>query len=81
MRTSQQVDEIVTDVKQRLAAEKDVPLRVADSYVWDEWLYITVITARPGVRASDHASAMARVEGELRREGVENVLLVPPDQP
>lgn len=43
----------------------------------DGWLYLVVKPRSSGIRASDYAYIMARVEKELRAEGIENVLLVP----
>lgn len=43
----------------------------------DDWLYIAVEPSRPGVRASEHANFMSKVERELRAAGDDNVLLVP----
>ncbi len=43
----------------------------------DEWLYIVVVPSKPGVRASEYANFMSKVERELRAAGDDNVLLVP----
>jgi hypothetical protein len=79
MPTTQQVTEIVSKVKHRLAqAERDgIYLKVTGEKLDDDWLYVVVVPSRPGVRASDHASFMSKVERELRAEGDDNVLLVP----
>jgi len=75
----QQVSEIVDKVRTRLKdAESDgVYLKVVDERLDDDWLYIVVAPTRPGVRASDHARLMSRVERELRQQGDDKVLLVP----
>ena len=79
MPTTAQVTEIVDKVRHRLAdAERDgIYLKVTRESLDDDWLYIVVSPARPGVRASDHAGIMSRIERELRAEGDDNVLLVP----
>jgi hypothetical protein len=79
MPTAQDVASIVDRVTQRLTeGEKDgVHLRVIDHKLDDDWLYIVVVPSRPGVRASEYANFMSKVERELRAAGDENVLLVP----
>jgi hypothetical protein len=79
MPTTAQISPIVEKVRNRLAeAERDgIYLKVSGERLDDDWLYIAVIPARPGVRASDHATLMARIERELRQQGNDNVLLVP----
>ncbi len=77
MPTPQQVPGIVADVRRLLAAQKDVALQVSGENLDDDWLYIVVTPAKPGVRAYDHAITMSRVERELRQAGTEKVLLVP----
>ena len=77
--TQQQVDQIIKKVESRLAAEeaKGVPLKVAGHKLDDDWLYVVVVPKQAGVRASDHARLMSRIERELRAEGDDQVLLVP----
>ncbi len=79
MPTTAQQDEIVDRVRKQLAdAEAEgVYLKVSDFKLDDEWLYIVVEPQKSGVRASDHANLMAKIERELRRDGVDQVLLVP----
>ncbi len=43
----------------------------------DDWLYLTVVPTHPGERASAHAYRMTDIERTLRREGYDQVLLVP----
>lgn len=43
----------------------------------DDWLYVCVDTNSTSVRVSDFAEALSEIERELRRHGVDNVLLVP----
>ena len=77
--TQQQVTDIVNEVRQRLAdAERQgVFLKVTGNKLDDDWLYIVVVPSRPGVRASEYANYMSKVERELRAAGNDNVLLVP----
>ena len=77
--TQQEVADIVNKVKQRLAdAEEDgIYLTVTGEKLDDDWLYIVVVPSRAGVRASDYANFMSKVERELREAGDDNVLLVP----
>lgn len=77
--TQQEAMDIVNKVKQRLAdAERDgIHLKVSGEKLNDDWLYIVVVPSRPGVRASEYANYMSKVERELREQGEDNVLLVP----
>lgn len=77
MPTQEQVPQIIQRVQHSLAAVPGQPLRVTGEHLDDTWLYITVEPARPGVSALDHANEMSRIERELRRDGVDEVLLVP----
>ena len=77
MPTTTQVTDIIDKVNKRLRAEQDIHLTVTNYKLDDEWLYIVVVPAKPGVRASEYANFMSKVERELRAQGDENVLLVP----
>lgn len=79
MPTMQQVDDIVKKVEHRLAQAEaaGIHLKVADAKLDDEWLYVVVVPKQAGVRASDHAELMAKIERDLRAGGDEQVLLVP----
>ncbi len=79
MPTTQRVTDIVKKVKKRLAkAEREgIHLKVTGQKLDDDWLYIVVEPSKSGVRASDHATFMSKVERELRAAGDDNVLLVP----
>jgi hypothetical protein len=79
MPTQAQVPGIIKEVRQRLAdaARGGVDLKVAGEKLEDDWLYVVVAPARPGVRASDHARLMSDIERELRQQGNDHVLLVP----
>jgi hypothetical protein len=79
MPTTQQVSDILEKVKNRLSdAERDgIYLKVSGEKLDDDWLYIVVVPSRSGVRASDHATFMSKIERELRAAGDDNVLLVP----
>jgi hypothetical protein len=77
--TQQAAATIVNKVKQRLAeAENEgIHLKVSGDKLDGDWLYIVVVPSRPGVRASEYANYMSKVERELRAAGDDNVLLVP----
>ena len=66
-------------VKKRLAeAEKEgIYLKVSGDKLDGDWLYIVVVPSKAGVRASEYANYMSKVERELRAAGDDNVLLVP----
>ena len=77
------VDEVVKKVRERLralSADLPTPVELEDQEPRledDGWLYLVVQPAKPGVRASDYAFLMARVEKELREEGIDKIVLVP----
>jgi hypothetical protein len=77
--TQQEAADIVKKVKERLvnAEEEGIFLEVTGDKLDDDWLYIVVVPSRPGVRASQYANYMSKVERELRAAGDDNVLLVP----
>jgi len=77
--TMEQADVIVNKVKRSLAnaREKGVELEVRSYKLDDDWLYIVVVPSHEGVRASEYANHMSKIERELRAEGHDNVLLVP----
>jgi hypothetical protein len=79
MPTTLQVTDIVEKVRNRLTdGEKEgVHLKVANQKLDDDWLYIVVVPSKPGVRASEYANFMSKVERELRAAGDDHVLLVP----
>jgi hypothetical protein len=79
MPATQQVTGIVEKVKKRLenAQQDGIHLKVSAEKLDDDWLYIAVLPSRSGVRASEHAAFMSKIERELRAEGDDNVLLVP----
>ena len=74
-----QVSEIVEKVRQSLkdAEREGIFLHVESESLDDDWLYIVVVPSRPGIRASDHATLMSRIERNLRAEGNDKILLVP----
>jgi hypothetical protein len=59
------------------AEAEGVHLKVSDYKLDDDWLYIVVEPAKAGIRASDHANLMSRIERELRKDDIDQVLLVP----
>ena len=77
--TPQAATDIVNKVKKRLAdAEKEgIYLKVTSDKLDDDWLYIVVVPSKPGVRASEYANFMSKVERDLRAGGDDHVLLVP----
>ena len=79
MPTTRQISDIVKKVKARLADAESagVHLKVANSKLDDDWLYIVVVPTKAGERASDHARLMSRIEKDLRKQGDDQVLLVP----
>jgi hypothetical protein len=79
MPTTLQVSEIVRKVQEQLKTSETegVYLKVSGERLDDDWLYIEVIPAKPGVSASDHAGVMTRIERKLRAEGIDQVLLLP----
>jgi hypothetical protein len=80
MPTVTQTADIVQKVESRLAdaeREEGIALKVSGHKLEDDWLYIVVVPSRPGVRASEYANFMSKVERELRAAGDANVLLVP----
>jgi hypothetical protein len=79
MPTVQQVDPIVKKVENLLkeAEARGIHLKVSDSKLDDDWLYVVVVPSQSGVRASDHAQLMSQIERQLRAEGDSRVLLIP----
>jgi hypothetical protein len=75
----EQTSAIVDKVRQRLAEgeRKNVHLKVEGEKLDDDWLYIVVVPSKPGVRASEYANFMSKIERELRQQGDDQVLLVP----
>ncbi|HET6251533.1 MAG TPA: hypothetical protein VFE47_27865 [Tepidisphaeraceae bacterium] len=73
------MSDIIQKVQDQLtAAEADgIHLKISNERLDDDWLYIEVIPAKPGVRASDHAGLMSKIERKLRADGIDQVLLVP----
>jgi len=79
MPTTQQITPIIEKVRQRLVEgeREGIHLKVVSQKLDDDWLYIVVVPSKPGVRASEYANFMSRIERELRAQGEDNVLLVP----
>jgi hypothetical protein len=74
-----QTSAIVDKVRRRLAdgEREGIHLKVTGDKLDDDWLYIVVVPSKPGVRASEYANFMSKIERELRADGHDNVLLVP----
>lgn len=79
MPTTQQITDIVETVRKRLAEgeREGIHLKVVSEKLDDDWLYIVVVPSKPGVRASEYANFMSKIERELRAQGDDQVLLVP----
>jgi hypothetical protein len=79
MPTMEQTSAIVDKVRTRLidGEREGINLKVAGDKLDDGWLYIVVVPSKPGVRASEYANFMSKIERELRAQGDDNVLLVP----
>lgn len=79
MPTLLQIDPIVKKIERALvdAETRGIHLKVAQSKLDDDWLYVVVVPKQAGVRASDHANLMSQIERKLRADGDENVLLIP----
>jgi len=79
MPTTQQITDIVEKVRKRLAEGEraGIHLKVVSEKLDDDWLYIVVVPSKAGVRASEYANFMSKIERELRAEGDDQVLLVP----
>ncbi|HWB53649.1 MAG TPA: hypothetical protein VG722_05630 [Tepidisphaeraceae bacterium] len=79
MPTTQHITDIVDKVRNRLAEgeREGIHLKVVSHKLDDDWLYIVVVPSKPGVRASEYANFMSKIERELRAQGDDQVLLVP----
>jgi hypothetical protein len=79
MPSTTQVTDIVDKVRKRLddGAKEGIHLKVVSEKLDDDWLYIVVVPSKPGVRASEYANYMSKIERELRAAGDDHVLLVP----
>ncbi len=76
------VQRILDDVRKKLkarAVRSGVSLELAEGGYrqGDDWLEVVVRPMESGVRAYDYVEELVAVEDELRREGVEKVVLVP----
>jgi hypothetical protein len=79
MPSTTQVTDIVDKVRKRLhdGEKEGIHLKVISEKLDDDWLYIVVVPSKPGVRASEYANYMSKIERELRAAGDDHVLLVP----
>ena len=79
MPTTQQTTDIVEKVRKCLAEgeREGIHLKVISEKLDDDWLYMVVVPSKPGVRASEYANFMSKIERELRAQGDDQVLLVP----
>jgi len=82
MRTQGEIDSVLRDVQARLDARRlsmGLALHVPkDGYLQDEdWLSVIVEPDAPGMRAYDYVDALGDIEQELRKSGVDHLVLVP----
>ncbi len=79
MPTTEETSAIVDKVRKRLTdgEREGIHLKIDSEKLDDDWLYIVVVPSKPGVRASEYANFMSKIERELRAAGHDNVLLVP----
>ena len=80
MPTTQQITDIVEKVRKRLAdgEREGIHLKVVSEKFDDDWLSIVVVPSKAGVRASEYANFMSKIERELlAAQGDNHVLLVP----
>ncbi len=79
MPAKQDIPTIVAKVRQMLSDVEahGVHLKLAGQRFDDQWLYRVVEPTQAGERASQHAHTMTTIERTLRKEGYEQVLLVP----
>lgn len=72
-------EKIIKRTKQLLkrARADGIHLDLAAYRFDDGWLYLVVTPTKKGERASEHAHRMTEIERTLRKEGYEQVLLVP----
>ena len=76
--TTEEIPQVVEFVRQRIKDHHiDLKLEEREYRVEDEWLYLVVTPARPGIRASDYAKEMSDIEKELHERNIYNVILVP----
>jgi hypothetical protein len=75
MATAAQVNSIVSKIESMIAASGK-PLRVVGHHLDDTWLTV-VITSGSNVRASEYADFMSEIERALRKDGYDEVVLVP----
>jgi hypothetical protein len=70
---------VTSRCRQRLAhgEREGIHLKVVNHKLDDDWLYIVVVPSRAGVRKSEYAYFMSKIERELSAQGEDQVLLVP----
>lgn len=75
MPTEQQVKPIIDEITRHIQSAHK-PLQITGSRLDDTWLTV-IVTSEPGMRASEYAEFMSEVERDLRRQGYDEVVLVP----
>ncbi len=82
MKTLEQIEDIVSRVRLSLTdynRAHGTELHVPDEG-WvesDEWLYVIVTPANKTIRGSEYVEALDDLETDLRKVGIDHVLLVP----
>lgn len=79
MHTTHDISLIVKKIVEKVEAarQQNIFLRVGAHKLDDEWLFVEIQPDKAGVRASEHALLMSRIEQELEAEGIDRVILVP----
>ena len=74
-----QIPAIAARARALLAAgqQRGIRMELVDHQLDDGWLYLIVAPTEPGGDAVDDATFMTEVERTLRREGHDQVLLIP----
>ncbi len=81
MITEQEIPNVVKNGKERFARKSrernlDAELYDKDYRLENDWLYLSVSPMRKG-ELTEYAEMLTEIEKELRKEGIDNVLLVP----
>ena len=74
-----QIPAIADRARDLLAAgrQRGIRMELVDHQLDDGWLYLVIDASAPGGDAVDDATFMTEVERTLRREGHDQVLLIP----
>ena len=82
MITENDIPRVVQDIRERLSRksqERNLPIRLEEEnyQLEDNWLYLAVTPTQGGIHPFLYAEMLGEIETELRRDGIDNVLLVP----